>query len=77
MQNRTKSLIIMLIGFLIGVWSYTRVTSFYGQMHSWEPPFEPYEIITIIGIIISIALLIIGIVKLTKKESDKRNKDSN
>jgi hypothetical protein len=38
------------------LWVFTRVTSLEGQLHSWSPPFESYEVTTIIVGLVAFAL---------------------
>jgi len=67
MESRTLGIILTVIGAAIGVWTFTRVTSLAGQLHTWAPPFTSYEVTTLVGGAIAVALLIVGLIKLTKK----------
>ena len=66
-QSKTLSIILTIIGGAIGLWVFTRFTSFAGQMHTWSPPFSAYEVTTLIGAAIALILIIIGVINLTKK----------
>lgn len=67
MQKKTIGIILAVVGIAGGIFAVTRVTSLYGQMHSWSPPFDGFEISTIIIGITAIVLLIVGIVFYSKK----------
>jgi len=62
MDKKTLGIILSVLGVVGGIIAYTRVTSLYGQMHTWSPPFDSFEIITIIIGAVSLLLLIIGII---------------
>ncbi len=68
-QAKTIGIIALVIGGAIGIWVFTRITNFAGQMHSWQPPFTDteYEMITLGGAAIALVLIIVGLINLTKK----------
>ena len=70
MDKKTLGIILSIIGVVGLIFAYTRITSLYGQMHTWSPPFESYEIITITIGAITLILLIVGIVFWLKKPSE-------
>lgn len=72
MQKKTLGIILTVIGAVCDIWSYTRITSITGQMHTWSPPFESYEIITIICGIFGVILIIAGIIFLSKKTTAQK-----
>lgn len=67
MNKKTLGIIFSVLGIIGLVFGYTRVTSFYGQMHTWSPPFDSFEVSTIIIGVAALVLLIVGIVFLSKK----------
>lgn len=69
-QEKTKGIILTIIGGAIGVWVFTRLTSFAGQLKTWAPPFTGYEVSTLVGAGIALILIIVGVIKLTKKQQD-------
>jgi len=69
MDKKTLGIILTVLGAAGAIWAYTRVTSLYGQMHSWSPPFTTYETLTIVEGVISVALIIAGIVFLATKRA--------
>jgi hypothetical protein len=66
-QAKTMGIIFLVIGGAIGIWAFTRITSFAGQLHSWTPPFTEYEMMTLGGGAIALVLIILGLINLTKK----------
>lgn len=66
-QKKTLGIIFSVIGIVGLIFAYTRVTSLYGQMHSWSPPFDSFEISTIIIGVVALVLLIVGIIFWSKK----------
>ena len=69
MEKKTLGIILTVLGGAGVIWTYTRVTSLYGQMHTWSPPFSGYETSTIAGGVLTLALLIVGVVFLAVKRS--------
>jgi len=53
------------------IWTVTRITSFAGQLYSWSPPFEKYEIVTIIVGVVGLILLILGLIFIFSKEKNE------
>lgn len=49
MDTKKSGIILTVIGGAIAIWVFTRITSVYGKLHSWEPPFTEYETTTIVG----------------------------
>lgn len=47
-SKQRSGIVLVVIGVAVGLWAYTRVTSIYGQMHSWSPPFSEYETWTLV-----------------------------
>lgn len=72
MQKKTLGIILTVIGAVCDIWAFTRVTSTIGQIHTWAPPFESYEIVTIVGGIIGVVLIITGIIFLLKKPAEQK-----
>jgi Mg2+ and Co2+ transporter CorA len=72
MNKKTLGIILSVVGVAGAIFAYTRVTGFYGQMHSWSPPFESFEISTIIIGVVALVLLIVGIVLWSKKQADQK-----
>lgn len=70
MNKKTLGIILSVLGFAGVIFAYSRVTSLYGQMHTWSPPFTDYEISTIVIGVVAIVLLIIGIIFWSKKPAD-------
>jgi len=58
------------------IWTVTRMTSIAGQLHSWSPPFEKYETVTIIVGVVGLILLIIGLIFLFSKDKIQQNNAS-
>lgn len=58
------------------IWTVTRITSFAGQLHSWSPPFEKYEIATIVVGVIGLILLILGLIFLFSKDKNEQSYSS-
>jgi len=71
MDKKTLGIILTIVGILAGILAYTRVTSLYGQLHTWTPPFDGFETSTIAIGIIALILLIIGIVLWRKPAAQK------
>ena len=69
MNKKTLGIILGVLGIACAIFAYARMTSLLGQMHSWSPPFDGYEISTIIIGIIALVMLIVGIVFWSKKVS--------
>jgi uncharacterized membrane protein len=67
MDKRTLGIILSVVGVVGVIFAYTRITSLYGQMHTWSPPFDSYEITTIIIGVVALISLIVGIVFWSKK----------
>lgn len=67
--DKTLGIILTVLGGAIGVWVFIRFTNFLGQMHTWSPPFDNYEKSTLAGAVIAAVLLIVGLVKLTKRST--------
>jgi Protein of unknown function (DUF3185) len=67
MESKTPGIILTVLGGAAGLWTFTRVTSFTGQMHSWLPPFTSYEVTTLIGGAVAVVMLIVSLINLTKK----------
>lgn len=42
-------------------WSYSRYSSFIGQLHSWHPPLDEFEVYTLIGAALAILCLLLGL----------------
>lgn len=68
MDTKTQGIISTVVGGAIALWVYTRFTSLMGQMHTWQPPLEDYEIYTFIGAAAAVILIIVGLIRITKKE---------
>ena len=66
-QNRIIGVILCVLGVAAGIWVIVRFTSLVGKLHTWSPPFDEYEIITFVGLGISVVLLILGIIMLILK----------
>ena len=66
-KAKITGIISLVIGSAIGVWVYTRITSFIGQLTPWKSPFTEYETITLWAVVIALFLIIFGLVNLTKK----------
>ena len=47
----------------IGVWVYSRMTNLVGQLHSWSPPFDGYETVTICAALAAVVCLLAGLRK--------------
>ena len=69
MEKKTLGIILTVLGGVAVIWTYTRVTSLVGQMHTWTPPFTSYETITIGGGGVALVVLIVGIVFLAVKQA--------
>ena len=67
MSKKTLGIVLSVVGLAGGLFAYTRITSLYGQMHSWSPPFDGFEISTIIIGVVALVLLIVGIIFWSKK----------
>ena len=67
MNSKELGIVLTVIGGAIGIWVFTRLTSFAGKMHSWSPPFTGYETTTLIGGAIALVLIIVGLNNWTKK----------
>jgi len=67
MPLKSLGIVLVVTGAGIGLWVYSRFTSLYGKMHSWSPPFDQFEITTMITAVVSMALIAIGLIQLTKK----------
>lgn len=72
MNKKTLGIISSVVGVAGAIFAYTRVASLYGQMHSWSPPFDSFEISTIIIGVVALVLLIVGIVLWSKKQADQK-----
>ncbi len=72
MNKKTLGIISSVLGVIGGIFAYTRVTSLYGQLHTWSPPFDGFETSTIVLAIISIVILIVGIVFWSKKPQQQK-----
>lgn|GEM_PF-2633376 len=48
-------------------WVYIRATNLAGQLHSWSPPFDSYEVTTIIGGLLAVLCLTVGVRKAKRK----------
>ena len=67
MSKKTLGIILSVLGVVGGIFSYTRVTSLYGQLHTWSPPFDGFETSTIAVAVVALVILIVGIVLWSKK----------
>jgi len=72
MQKKTLGIILSVLGVAGAIFAYTRVTSLYGQMHSWSPPSDSFEVSTIIIGVVALILLIAGIVLSSKKQAEQK-----
>ena len=71
MNKKTLGIIFTVVGLIGLILGYTRVTSIYGQLHTWALPFDSFEITTICIGLISLVLLITGIVFWSKKQVEQ------
>ncbi len=55
------------------VWTYQRYFSFVGQLHTWRPPFNQFEVVTISSGLFALFLTLVGLRLLSAKkpESEK------
>jgi hypothetical protein len=51
----------------LGAWGYSRMTNLVGQLHSWSPPFDGYEITTICAGLAAVVCLLAGLRKVKAK----------
>ena len=51
----------IVLAVLLGVWAVNRVTSIIGQLHSWAPPFDKFEVYTIVGGLLALLFLLTGL----------------
>jgi hypothetical protein len=65
--GKTPGIILIVIGGAIGLWVFTRLTSLMGKLYSWSPPFSGYETTTMVAAGVALILIIVGIVKISKK----------
>ncbi len=63
---RTRGIVLTVLGGLLGIWAFTRVTSVAGRFFTWSPPFSQYETMTLVGALVAAILLISGLIHLTK-----------
>ena len=49
-------------GVALALFTFVRITSLYGRMHTWSPPFTGYELATIATGIVGFVLLTLGVV---------------
>lgn len=64
MGKRTLGIAGTVLGVVLLIWAYTRVTSLAGQFFTWQPPFSSYELVTVAGAGVGVLLLIFGLVNL-------------
>jgi hypothetical protein len=69
LDDRSLGIIMTVLGAAAGLWTFARVTNLVGQLQSWQPPFTEYELMTLIVGSVAVVLLIVGLIKLTKKPS--------
>lgn len=67
MQKRIGGIILTVLGVAGAFWVYARMTSFMGQTHTWAPPFDNFEIATLIVGVVALILIILGIIFITFK----------
>lgn len=67
-NKKVVGIVLTVVGFAIGFWTFSRVTSLVGQMHTFSPPFDQYEIITFFSGGIAILLVIIGLISLVSSQ---------
>ena len=72
-SKQTGTILVVVAG-AIGMWVYTRMTSFVGKMCSWAPPFNDYEIYTFLGAGLGLLLLLMGVRYLNPKDGGADNK---
>ena len=64
LSGRIAGVIFCVLGVVSVIWVISRFTSLAGKLHTWEPPFTEYEIITLVGVGITALFLIVGLILL-------------
>jgi hypothetical protein len=59
--------VLLVISAALGAWTYNRFSSLVGQLHSWSPPFDGYEVTTICGGLAAVVCLLVGLRKVRAK----------
>ena len=67
MDRKTLGIVETVVGAALAIWTYTRFTNLMGQMHSWSPPFDSYEVTTLVVGGLGALFVIAGLVNLTRK----------
>lgn len=63
--------VLLVAAVAAGVWSYNRYSSLVGQLHSWSPPFDQFEVYTIVGALVAALCLVAGLRMVSDKKPQK------
>jgi hypothetical protein len=70
MVKKIFGIILIVSGFVLALIAFSQVTSNYGQIRAWEPPFDVVEGTTMIELGVAVALLVAGIVLCAMKPAE-------
>ncbi|WP_438483171.1 hypothetical protein [Oleiharenicola lentus] len=72
MNAKQQTGVVLLVAAVIaGVWSYNRYSGLMGQLHSWSPPFDQFEVYTIVGALVGALCLVAGLRMVSAKKPEK------
>lgn len=70
-SKQQVGVVLLVAAGVAGFWSYNRYSSLVGQMHSWSPPFNQFEVYTIVGGLLGVLFLVAGLRMVNAKKSEK------
>lgn len=63
--------VLLVAAVFAGVWSFNRYTGLIGQFQSWAPPFNEFEVYTMVGALGAMLFLVSGLRMVTVKKTEK------
>lgn len=69
--KQQTGVVLLVAAVAAGVWSYGRYSSLVGQLHSWSPPFDQFEVYTIVGGLVAMLCLVSGLRMVGGKKPEK------
>ena len=69
--KQQAGVVLLVAAVAAGVWSYNRYSSLVGQLHSWSPPLDQFEVYTIIGGLVALLFLVSGLRMVSGKKAEK------
>jgi hypothetical protein len=68
--NKNLGIGLLVVGGAGLFWVFIRMTNLEGKLCTWSPPFNSYEVTTIVGGLVALFCLAVGARKVTTKKDD-------